>query len=309
MIDISSKKTTIIYSLGIAICFLPIITPSMALAIGILLSAFGLTHQVFTKHSSLALKISIVLMGFGMNLPQVIMVSKTGFVDTAISVFSVMILGFLLTKLLKVDSKIGILISSGTAICGGSAIAAIAPVIGSKNSQTSFALVVIFVLNALALFIFPVIGHYSEMSQVEFGIWAAIAIHDTSSVVGAAAIFGEEALQVATTIKMIRALWIVPLSLFIAVVQRNASKSNVRVPWFIAVFVLAILITYFIPSALSFFNYLDWLGRKGMVVALFLIGSGISFSEAKKAGWRSFLMGILLWLAISIVSFLIIINS
>lgn len=306
---LNHQQKNIIFSIGIGICFIPFVSPAIALAMGIGLSLLGIKHQNFTKYTSFALQSSIVLMGFGMNLTQVISTSKAGFMDTAISVISVMSIGLLLTKLLKVESKIGLLISSGTAICGGSAIAAVAPVINAKNYQISFSLVVIFILNGIALFIFPAIGHYFNMSQVDFGTWAAIAIHDTSSVVGAGAIYGEEALKVATTIKLIRALWIIPLSLVIALLQKNKNAGKLKIPWFIGLFVISILIAHFLPTGTPTYHHFEWLGKKGMVIALFLIGSGISFQEAKKAGWKSFILGISLWLFISIVSFLIITNT
>lgn len=185
----SHNLTKFIYSIIIFLCFLPFMTPAIALVIGIILSLVGLKHHSISQYTSISLKLSIILMGFGMNLAQVITASKTGFLVTTISVVSVMVLGFFLAKLLRVDTKTGTLISAGTAICGGSAIAAVAPVINAKNYQISFSLVVVFILNALALLIFPSIGHYFDLSQTTFGTWAAIAIHDTSSVVGAGATY------------------------------------------------------------------------------------------------------------------------
>ena len=247
---------------------------------------------------------SIVLMGFGMNLAQVISASKTGFIDTAISVVFVMVSGYILARLLKVDSKIGTLISAGTAICGGSAIAAVAPVLNAKNFQISFSLVVIFILNAIALVIFPMLGHYFNLSQETFGTWAAIAIHDTSSVVGAGATYGPRALEVATTIKLIRALWIIPLSLFIAFTQKDKAAGKVKIPWFIGLFIISIIIAWLFPQGAATYAHFNWLGKRGMVVALFLIGSNISFADVKKAGVRSFVLGISLWILIGVSSFL-----
>ncbi|MBN2804413.1 MAG: putative sulfate exporter family transporter [Deltaproteobacteria bacterium] len=301
---LSTRQINLIYSTVIFLCFMPFISPAIALALGIMFSLIGLKHHNINKYTSLSLQASIVLMGFGMNLTQVITASKAGFFHTAISVVFVMGAGFLLTKLLRVDSKTGLLISGGTAICGGSAIAAIAPVINAKNYQISFSLVVIFVLNAIALVIFPVIGHHFNLSQETFGTWAAIAIHDTSSVVGAGATYGAEALQVATTVKLIRALWIIPLTLFIAFTQKNRSEGKVKIPWFIGLFVISITIAYLFPSLKPTYDHLNWLGRRGMVIALFLIGSNISLAEAKKAGVKSFILGILLWLLIGISSFI-----
>ncbi len=205
---------------------------------------------------------------------------------------------------MKIESKIGLLISAGTAICGGSAIAAVAPVVNAKNYQVSFSLVVIFILNAIALLIFPILGHYFNMSQETFGTWAAIAIHDTSSVVGAGATYGSKALQVATTVKLIRALWIIPLSLVIAFTQKDKANGKIKIPWFIGLFVASILTAYLFPSNAVSYEHLNWLGKRGMVIALFLIGSNISFSEAKQAGFKSFVLGVLLWFLIAIGSFL-----
>ena len=301
--SLNQKQVSIIYGIAIILCFLPFISPAMALVIGLCLSVLGLKYDKITRYTSFSLQASIVLMGFGMNLTQVVSASKMGFVDTAISVTLVMTVGLLLTKLLRVDFKTGILIASGTAICGGSAIVAVASVLRPKSYQISFALVVVFILNAIALVIFPSIGHYFNMSQETFGTWAAIAIHDTSSVVGAGATYGAKALEVATTVKLIRALWIIPLSIVIALLQKDKSNGKIKIPWFIGLFVISIIIAYLIPSGQVVFKHFSWLGHKGMVIALFLIGSNISFKEAKKAGFRSFALGVLLWLFIGISSF------
>lgn len=300
----TQTKVNLIYGGIIVLCFMPFISPAIALLVGLLLSAMGIKHQHSQKYTALSLQASIVLMGFGMNLTQVLEVSKIGFLETAISVIFVMAVGLLLTKLLKVESKTGLLISAGTAICGGSAIAAIASVLQPKNYQVSFALVVIFILNAIALIVFPLLGHYFDLSQETFGTWAAIAIHDTSSVVGAGATYGTEALEVATTIKLIRALWIIPLSIVIALFQKDKTNGKVKIPWFIGLFVLSIVVAHFFPNGQQLYVGLNWLGKKGMVIALFLIGANISFAEAKNAGFRSFVLGVVLWGVISITSFL-----
>ncbi len=300
----NQKKIRLIYGVVLFLCLMPFVSPAISLVTGLLFSFLGLRHVNISKYSSFALQASIVLMGFGMNLTQVISTSKTGFVDTAISVVFVMGAGLLIGKFLKVDSKIAMLVSSGTAICGGSAIAAVAPIINAKNHQISFSLVVVFVLNAIALFIFPIIGHWFNLSQETFGYWAAIAIHDTSSVVGAGATYGPEALATATTVKLIRALWIIPLSLTIAWFQKDKSGGKVKIPWFIGLFVISIVVAYLIPQGQETFNHLNWLGKKGMVIALFLIGSNITIAEAKKAGAKSFILGVTLWLIIGIASFI-----
>jgi len=299
------KKVNLVYGIVLCMCLMPFVSPAVALVLGILMSVLGVKNPGVTNYTSFALQTSIVLMGFGMNLGQVLSISKSGLVDTALSVVFVMICGFLLGKFLKVDSKIGVLISAGTAICGGSAIAAVSPVINARGDQISFALAVIFILNAVALVLFPVIGQYFNMSQETFGYWAAIAIHDTSSVVGAGAIYGAEALEIATTVKLIRALWIIPLSLVLALIQKDKTTGKVKIPWFIGLFVASIGLAYCFPNLDTTFMHLNWLGKRGMVMALFLIGANISIAEARKAGWKSFLLGILLWVLIGSASFLI----
>ncbi|MFA9389108.1 MAG: YeiH family protein [Prolixibacteraceae bacterium] len=307
---LNQKQISIIYGVVILMCFLPFISPAIALLIGLFLSVLGLRYNKIVKYTSFSLQASIVLMGFGMNLTQVVSASKTGFIDTAISVVLVMSVGYFLAKLLHVDSKTGTLISAGTAICGGSAIAAVASVLNPKSAQISFSLVVVFILNAIALVIFPVIGHHFNLSQETFGTWAAIAIHDTSSVVGAGATYGPKALEIATTIKLIRALWIIPLSIVIALIQKDNSHGKIKIPWFIGLFVISIVIAYFFPGGQNLFQHFGWLGKKGMVISLFLIGSNISFKEAKKAGGKSFVFGVLLWLFIGFSSFVVLtINS
>ena len=298
----------IIYGVCIILCLTPYISPAIALATGILLSALNIQNDQISKYRTSILQWSIVLMGFGMNLSQVLSTSKTGFTITVISVVGTITLGIVLGKIFKVEKITSLLISSGTAICGGSAIAAISPVVGAKDNQVSFSLVVVFVLNAIALFIFPVIGHYFNLSQDVFGYWAAIAIHDTSSVVGAGAAYGNQALETATIVKLTRALWIVPLSLVMAWTYRK-NKKKIKLPWFILLFVLAILFSHFVPQLSSAYSLLDTIGKRSMVVAIFLIGSNLSLSEIKKAGTGSFLQGILLWIIVSATSLLVLMNQ
>ena len=289
------KSYTWLYSLIIGCCFLPFMSPAIALFVGLVLSFIGFNHVNIHKYTSKILQASIVLMGFGMSLNAVISASKTGFIETLVSVTVVMLLGIILGRLFKVEKNIAVLIATGTAICGGSAIAAVSPILNSKNYQNSFALVVVFVLNAVALFLFPFIGHKLGLSQETFGNWAAIAIHDTSSVVGAGAIYGDKALQVATTVKLIRALWIIPLSLVIVFINKNEDKKSIKFPWFILLFVFAIVFANIFTGFQSSYEHFNWLGKRGMVIALFLIGSNITFSEVQKSGARSFALGISLW--------------
>ncbi|MBN1988139.1 MAG: putative sulfate exporter family transporter [Bacteroidales bacterium] len=303
--SISKNAERIVWVSLFALCFLPVLTAPIALFIGIALSLLGFKPTFFSssKITSLLLQGSVVLMGFGMNLSVVLQTTQAGFAATAISVVTTILVGVALGYLLKVDGKTAMLISCGTAICGGSAIAAVSPVIRAKEGQISFALMVVFLLNSVALFLFPFIGHLLNMSQEAFGFWAAIAIHDTSSVVGAGSAFGEQALQVATTVKLTRALWIIPMSLVLALVYQKDKAVKIKIPWFIALFVAAIAVAYFFPSWSESFVHLSWLGKRGMVVALLLIGNSISVVDIRKVGLGSFVMGILLWLMVSTASF------
>lgn len=293
------KKSSSLFILGIILCFIPGFSPAIALITGLFFSMFGIKTNKFTKHTSSVLQVSIVLMGFGMNLGMVVEASKSGFAFTAVSVIVTISLGLLLGKLLKVEKATTMLIAAGTAICGGSAIAAIAPVINAKNKQVLFAMAVVFVLNSLALMLFPIVGHYFEMSQETFGFWSAIAIHDTSSVVGASAAYGEKALEIATTVKLTRALWIIPVSIVFAIFNKNAESGKIKIPWFIGIFVLAIVVAHLLPQGQELFTHLKWLGKKGMIIALLFIGSSISVSEIKETGSNTFILGIVLWITIA----------
>ncbi len=291
-----------LYWVVICFCFLPFVSPAVALCIGIVFSFLGIRHDSIHRYTSRVLQVSIVLLGFGMGLEEVITASKSGFVQTLISVSLVMTGGIVLGRLLRVEKNTTLLIAAGTAICGGSAIAAVAPIIKSENYQNSFALIVVFVLNAVALLLFPFIGQRLGLSQEVFGNWAAIAIHDTSSVVGAGAIYGEKALQVATTVKLIRALWIIPLSIVLAFFSKNGDKRSIKFPWFILLFVAAILFANIFPAFESSYAHFSWLGRRTMVVALFLIGSNITLHQIKQSGTRCFLLGITLWVVTAVFS-------
>ncbi len=295
------KKLSFLYLLVPLVCMMPYVSAPMALFAGILLAFLKIEKPFeFKRYSSPLLQYSVVLMGFGMSLQQVIEVSSKGIVLTACSVLLVFLVGLMLGKILKVDRKTAMLISSGTAICGGSAIAAVSPIIKAKENQISFALTVVFVLNAIALFLFPYLGRILGMSESDFGYWAAIAIHDTSSVVGAGAAYGNEALQTAVAVKLARTLWIIPLSLLVVFINRKdeSGKGKIKIPWFILYFVVAIVLAALLPQMSEVFGAFAFLGRRGMVVALFLIGCGFSFEDLKKAGLKSFLLGILLWIVI-----------
>ena len=280
------------------------VTPPIALFLGLLFALVcGQAYPKFNKKvSKKLLQYSVVGLGFGMNLHASLASGKEGMAFTIISVVGTMLIGMLIgRKLLKVNRDTAYLISSGTAICGGSAIAAVGPVIGAKESDMSVALVTVFVLNAVALFVFPILGEWMGLTQQQFGTWAAIAIHDTSSVVGAGAAYGEEALQVATTIKLTRALWIIPLALVSSLIFRVKGKK-VSVPWFILLFVLAMVLNTFLPIPSAVTNLIVMLSRKLLCMTLFLIGCGLSLSSIKKVGARPLALGVLLWIVISITS-------
>ena len=301
------KTSNWIYIIIVLACFHPLVSPAMALITGMVLSVIGLKPQG-KQFTSRLLQISVVLLGFGMNLNDVITASKSGFIITLISVSSVMLCGLLLGKLFKTEKNITILISAGTAICGGSAIAAIAPVLNSKSYQNSVALVVVFLLNAIALLLFPIIGQHLGLSQDMFGNWAAIAIHDTSAVVGAAETYGPKALQVATTVKLIRALWIIPLSIAVVLLNKKGNFRSIQFPWFILLFVAAIIVSNWVPALHTSYEYLNWLGKRGMVITLLIIGLNISIAEIKQSGFKSFALGVTLWIVTGTVSLLMLWN-
>lgn len=280
--------------------FSPLISPPIALLFGILfVNIFGkvLETDSFVKK---LLQYSIIGLGFGINLNTAIEAGSQGFLFTVSTIALVMIFGLLLAKILKIDKTIAQLISAGTAICGGSAIAAVAPILKANSKQTSIALGIVFVLNAVALFIFPEIGHFFNLSQNQFGIWSAIAIHDTSSVVGAASKYGNEALQIATTVKLARALWIIPLAFLISIFTK--SEGKIKIPYFIGFFVLAILAGTYLPFLQNFNSIISEISRDTLKVALFLIGAGLSLQNLKNIGIKPLLLGIILWIFISSIS-------
>lgn len=280
--------------------FSPLVSPPIALLFGILfVNIFGkvLETDSFVKK---LLQYSIVGLGFGINLNTAIEAVSQGFLFTVSTIALVMIFGLFLAKILKIDKTIAQLISAGTAICGGSAIAAVAPILKANSKQTSVALGIVFVLNAVALFIFPEIGHFFNLTQNQFGIWSAIAIHDTSSVVGAASKYGNEALQIATTVKLARALWIIPLAFLISIFTK--SEGKIKIPYFIGFFVLAILAGTYLPFLQNFNTVISEISRDTLKVALFLIGAGLSLQNLKNIGIKPLLLGIILWIFISSIS-------
>ena len=278
------------------------VTPPVVLFIGLVFALLcGQPYPTFNKNvSKKLLQYSVIGLGFGMNLQASLASGKEGMLFTIISVVGTLLIGmFIGCKVLKINRSTSYLISSGTAICGGSAIAAVGPIIKAKDTDMSMALATIFILNAIALFIFPILGHWLGLSQQEFGTWAAIAIHDTSSVVGAGAAFGEEALQVATTIKLTRALWIIPLALITSVIFRSEGKK-ISIPWFILFFIVAMLInTYLLTDYPEIGKFIAGIARKGMTITMFFIGASLSIDAIKSVGIRPLLQGILLWIIIS----------
>ena len=297
--------SNVIYSICVVACFLPFMTPVFALLTGVLVSLIGFRDFWGASYSSLLLKVSIVFIGFGLSLEQVISASLPGIAYTLASVAFVIILGLLLIKLLNSDRQTGLLIAAGNAICGANAIAAIAPIIHAKPQQVSISLAVVFVLNGIALITFPYIGSYFEFSERAFAFWAAISIHDTSSVVGACAVYGDEALEAGTTIKLIRTVWIIPMAVFIALNENGGSLKSIKIPWFILFFALSIVFANVFTHFEPVYEYLQWLGRKGMNVALLIIGSRISIKNIMQAGSKSFLLGVIMWLVLSVTLFFV----
>ena len=281
------------------------VTPPVVLFIGLVFALLcGQAYPTFNKNiSKKLLQYSVIGLGFGMNLQASIASGKEGMLFTIISVIGTLLIGmFIGCKVLKINRNTSYLISSGTAICGGSAIAAVGPIIKAKDTDMSMALATVFILNAIGLFLFPIMGHWLGLSQQEFGTWAAIAIHDTSSVVGAGAAYGEEALQVATTIKLTRALWIIPLALVTSVIFRSEGKK-ISIPWFILFFIVAMLInTYLLADFPQIGKFIAGIARKGLIITMFFIGASLSVDVIKSVGIRPLLQGVLLWIIISAAS-------
>jgi uncharacterized integral membrane protein (TIGR00698 family) len=289
---------------GLFILFLLLIVffnlnASASLALGL---ALGLTvGNPWPKVSRIATKYllqgSIIGLGFGMNIQKVMEAGKDGFTLTLLTISIAMGLGFMLGRIFKVDRVLSYLLSVGTAICGGSAIAAVSHVLRADENDISVSIGTVFILNAVALFIFPVMGNYFHLNQQQFGIWAAIAIHDTSSVVGAATNFGDHALQVATTVKLARALWIIPLVLLTSIVFKRQG-SPWAFPYFILFFLLASVANSYIQLPLKYTHAIVSAAKMGFSLTLFLIGTGISVKAIKKVGARPMLQAVVLWIII-----------
>jgi uncharacterized integral membrane protein (TIGR00698 family) len=305
----------LIFVLLIVLVLSPIGSPPLALGVGIILAfTIGSPYPKLSgKPTKYLLQASVVLLGFGMDLQAVYQAGKDGILFTIATIFGTLVLGYFVGKLLSVRSKTSALISSGTAICGGSAIAAVGPSIDADPDDMSVALGTVFVLNAVALFAFPLLGNALGLTQGQFGIWAAIAIHDTSSVVGAAGSYGSEALAIATTVKLARALWIAPVALLFAFIYRHnigGDRKGSSFPWFIVLFLLAAAVRTYGSSAIlpSVFDSFVNLGKAGMIATLFLIGASLSRKMLKNVGARPLFQGVLLWIVISAVSLWAVMN-
>jgi uncharacterized integral membrane protein (TIGR00698 family) len=303
------SRQKIVFLLLILACLTPFVSPPLALALG-LIAAFSFQNPYPSqtkKATKYLLQISVVGLGFGMNLETVVEAGKDGFLFTIATIFGTLALGFLIGKYLKINDKVSSLISSGTAICGGSAIAAVAPVVEADNDEISVSLGTIFILNSIALFIFPLVGHALDLTQNQFGIWSAIAIHDTSSVVGAAQSYGAESQQIATTVKLSRALWIAPVALLFSFFYHR-KNAKIAIPYFIFFFLLATIVRTYVPLPEDIYGILVAIAKKGLTITLFLIGAGLSLVILRKVGFKPFLQGILLWLVISLVSLWTVLN-
>jgi uncharacterized integral membrane protein (TIGR00698 family) len=293
-----------VFFLGILLAAAGVLSPPLALLAGLI---FGIAvEHPFPQQSrafqKFLLQASVVALGFGMDLREMLRAGSSGFLYTAIGITCAMALGLLLGKLLTVGGKQSFLISVGTAICGGSAIAAVGPVIEADEEEMAIGLGTVFILNSVALLIFPFIGWRFHLSQTQFGLWAALAIHDTSSVVGAAAKYGAIALMVGTTVKLARALWIVPVTLGVAALRK--SKARVQLPWFILYFCIAAVLNTYVPRLHGLFSEGYRLGRLGLAVTLFLIGTGISKKTLKQVGVRPMVQGVVLWLVVGTLTLL-----
>ena len=298
--------TNILFFLGLVISATGLISPPFALLAGLIYGlVFVHPYQVDAKKlAAFLLQASVVGLGFGMNLHEVVQAGRSGFLYTALGISFALMLGLALGRLFRVHNTSALLISAGTAICGGSAIAAIGPVVNAGEEEMAVSMGTVFVLNSVALFLFPVVGYSQHLSQAQFGLWSALAIHDTSSVVGATARYGSQALMVGTTIKLARALWIVPLALALAFFKHGRAK--IKWPWFILLFCVAALANTYLPHWGNVFPKLTSLGKIGLTATLYLIGTGISRSTLKQVGVRPLLQGVVLWAIVAINSLLLI---
>ena len=300
LLDRSITTRELIFLLALVFCLSPLISPPVALLMGLVIAQFIGHPYLHLNHKAthILLQVSVVGLGFGMNVTNALQAGKEGVIFTIISIIGTLIIGYFVGKFLKIEKKTSFLITAGTAICGGSAIAAISPVIKAEEKQISVALGTIFILNSIALVLFPVIGHALKLSQTQFGLWCAIAIHDTSSVVGAASKYGAQALEVATTIKLARALWIIPVA-FAATFFFKNKNTKIKIPYFIGLFVLAMVLNTYLPLVQHISYYLTGIAKAGLTLTLFLIGCGLNRKLLQSVGFKPLIQGGLLWLLIS----------
>ena len=302
-----------IYTAAAVACLLPWASAPFALAVGMAL-ALSLRNPfaaLSRKGSKFLLQVSVVLLGFGMDLQVVLRTGKNGLVFAAGTILTTFVLGWFLTRRLSVDRQTGVLISAGTAICGGSAIAAVGSVLGAAEGSMAVAMGTVFLLNSVALYVFPPIGHLLGLTQSQFGVWSGVAIHDVSSVVGAANIYGPQALQTATAVKLSRALWIIPVALVCSWLSHPSEgaarrKSPLPIPWFIGLFILASVARSFVPAIAGISSGITTVARTGLTLTLFLIGSGLSLAMLKKVGIRPLLQALALWVILAVTALLVV---
>lgn len=300
LVNINNNGRKLLFFLFAVFCITPYASPAIALLLGLIIAQSTGHPYLHLNHKAthLLLQASVLGLGFGMNVHAALQAGKEGVLFTIVSISGTLLAGYFLGRWLKTDKKTSFLISAGTAICGGSAIAAISPVIKAEEKQISVALGCVFILNSVALFIFPVIGHHLNLSQTQFGLWCAIAIHDTSSVVGAAGKYGAHALEVATTVKLARALWIVPVTFISSYIFKNRS-GKASIPYFIGLFILALIANTYLPFVKLISPYLVVIAKAGLTLTLFLIGAGLSRKVISSVGFKPLLQGVVLWIAIS----------
>jgi uncharacterized integral membrane protein (TIGR00698 family) len=289
---------TLIYFITIGIIVFFKIPPHWAILWGILSSLIFPTSGFFQKFgktlSTRILQISIIFLGASLNFQVVLKEGFDGIITTLISISCLFIIGNILAKFFKIPSPLSLLMTAGTSICGGSAISALAPIVNASNVTIATALGIIFILNALSVFIFPPIAHFLNLSQQQFGIWAALAIHDTSSVVASSQIYGDEALKIGTTLKLTRALWIIPLSLIFSTIKK--SENKIQIPWFIFIFLIISLFFTFFTKLNFLIPHISYISKIGLSLTLFLIGLSMNKNQIKEIGIRPVLFGSSLWI-------------
>ncbi|WP_245318666.1 YeiH family protein [Hymenobacter elongatus] len=303
VMGVSLTPQKLIFGLALLVCVSPLGSPPLALLLGLVV-ALGIGNPFQTQSRRVTSKLlqwSVVGLGFGMNAHAAVQAGRQGILFTIASICGTLVLGYLVGRWLRLDPKTSHLIASGTAICGGSAIAAVGPVMKADESQMSVALGAVFILNSVALFVFPLLGHELHLSQTQFGLWCAIAIHDTSSVVGAASHYGDQALQIATTVKLARALWIIPVALGTAFLFKTPG-AKLKLPYFILGFIGAMLLNTYVPALRPVAPVAVMLAKIGLTLTLFLIGAGLSAQVLRSVGVRPFVQAILLWAVISLAS-------